>query len=424
MPEAEPRIYVPQSRNHQRKVLLDPNRFKVVCCGRRWNKTDAAFQAIVLGHGAYRGQFPGMIDGGHMAWAVPVKKNARKVWAMLKRSLKEVWARKSETDKRIELPNGGSVTVITTAEPDNIRSEGYHGMVFDEAAFAKEGVWKTALRPMLVDLEGWCMFITTPNGCNWFWRDIWQRNEGRKGWGRWQLPTADNPYISAAELAEAFLDLGPHFYAQEHMAQFITQEGAEFPPDWFGDEIWFDEWPTADIDSTVISLDPSLGRNDKSDYSAYTIMKRHKSGLLYCDFDLEKRVATKMVADGIRLAKEHCPHVFAVESVAFQSLLGMIFIEKSKKAGMMVPLLELETGGISKETRIRRLTAYLSRGEILFKRESPGAEMVVQQLQAFPVGEYDDGPDSLEMAWRVTYQYYREMAPHSEETPDAAESNF
>lgn len=413
------RIYLPESRAHQREVLLDPSRFKVVVCGRRWGKTDAAFQSIMLGHGPRRGYFPGLIDGAELAWVVPVKKNARKVWGMLKRATRYVEGRKkSEIDKRIELPNGSAVTVISTAEPDNIRSEGYDGMVCDEAAYMKDIVFKSVLRPMLVDKIGWCMFITTPNGCNWFKRDIWDTSD-RTGWRQWQIPTSDNPFISPEELQEALLDLGPHLYAQEHLAQFITQEGAEFPPEWFGPDIWFDQWPDSqDIYSTVITLDPSLGRNDKADYSAYVIMKRHKSGLLYCDADLEKRVTTKMVSDGIRLAKIHQPQAFGVESVAFQSLLLQIFQEHSKKAGLLLPLWEISNSKPSKEVRIRRLTPYLSRGEILFKRDSPGAELMVEQLQAFPVGEHDDGPDGLEMAQRITYDIWAHEPPREEETKE------
>lgn len=415
------RIYLPKSRAHQREVLLDTSRFKVVVCGRRWNKTDAAFQAIVLGHGPRRGFFPGLIDGAQLAWVVPVANNAVEVWAMLKKSLAGAWipGGKSEKERRIQLPNGGSVTVITTKEQDNIRSRGYDGMVCDEVAFMKPPVWKVILRPMLVDREGWVIFITTPNGRNWFHRDIWNLNQNRLGWRCWQLPTSNNPFISEGELRETLLDLGPHLYAQEHGAQFITQEGAEFPPEWFGPDIWFDEWPDSqDIYSTVIALDPSLGRTDKSDYSAYVIMKRHKSGRLYCDADLERRVTTKMVSDGIRLAKQHMPQAFGVESVAFQSLLLQIFQAQSKKAGLMLPLWEVSNSKPSKEVRIRRLTPYLSRGEILFKRDSPGAEMMVEQLQAFPVAEHDDGPDALEMAHRITYDIWSHEPPREEETKE------
>lgn len=416
------RIFLPRSRPHQRKILLAPERFKVVCCGRRWNKTDAAFQAVVLGHGPRRGALPGMIDGAAIAWVVPVQPNALEIWAMLKHSLAGAWkpGGKNEKDNRIELPNGGSVTVISTKEPDNIRSRGYDGMVCDEAAFMKPVVFKKILRPMLVDRRGWCLFISTPNGMNWFKRDIWDPSENRRGWARWQLPTSDNPYISREELDEALLDLGPHVFAQEHLAQFVAQEGAEFPPGWFGPDIWFDGWPDSqDIDSTVVTLDPSLGRNEKADYSAYVTMKRHgPTAKLYVDADLERRVPPKMVDDGIKLARIHKPQAFGVEIVAFQSLLEMIFVDRSRQAGLMLPIWLLGNSKPSKATRIRRLTPYLSRGEILFKRDSPGSELLVEQLQAFPVGEHDDGPDGLEMALRITQDIWANEPAREEETKE------
>ena len=412
------KIHLPRSRPHQRKVLTASERFKVIVCGRRWGKTDAAFQAVVLGHGPRRGHLPGMIDGAEIAWVVPVNKNARKVWAMLKRALSRSWKSKNEKDKRIELPNGGAVTVISTEQPDNVRSEGYDGMVCDEASRMKDAVFRSVLRPMLVDRMGWCVFITTPNGTNWFKRDVWDRAENRNGWARWQLPTSDNPQISQKELDEALLDLGPHMFAQEHLAQFVAQEGAEFPPEWFEDSIWFDEWPDPqDMDSVVIALDPSLGKNEKADYSAYVTLKRHgPTALLYVDADLAKRVPPVMVDDGIQLARIHKPHAFGVETVAFQSLLGMIFAAESKRAGLMLPIWELGNSKPSKIGRIRRLTPFLSRGEFRFKRGSPGAEMLVEQLQAFPVAEYDDGPDALEMAWRITNEIWATEPPREETT--------
>ncbi len=130
-----------------------------------------------------------------------------------------------------------------------------------------------------------------------------------------------------------------------------------------------------------------------------------------------------MVSDGIRLAKQHQPQAFGVESVAFQSLLLNIFQAQSKKAGLMLPLWELGNSKPSKEVRIRRLTPYLSRGEILFKRNSPGAELMVEQLQAFPVAEHDDGPDSLEMAHRITYDMWA-SAPEKAEPEEREPVRF
>ena len=51
--------------------------------------------------------------------------------------------------------------------------------------------------------------------------------------------------------------------------------------------------------------------------------------------------------------------------------------------------------------RIRRLTSLLARGKIKLKANSPGARLLVEQLRAFPNGDHEDGPDSLEMAVRL-----------------------
>ena len=56
---------------------------------------------------------------------------------------------------------------------------------------------------------------------------------------------------------------------------------------------------------------------------------------------------------------------------------------------------------MNKQVRIRRLTPWLSRRDIRFKANSPGARLLVEQLRDFPHADHDDGPDALEMALRV-----------------------
>jgi predicted phage terminase large subunit-like protein len=55
----------------------------------------------------------------------------------------------------------------------------------------------------------------------------------------------------------------------------------------------------------------------------------------------------------------------------------------------------------NKVVRIRTLTPFLARGIMRFKGDSPGARLLVDQLRDFPLGDHDDGPDSLEMAVRL-----------------------
>ena len=55
----------------------------------------------------------------------------------------------------------------------------------------------------------------------------------------------------------------------------------------------------------------------------------------------------------------------------------------------------------NKLVRIRRLGPYLSARRLRFKSGSPGTRLLVEQLQQFPVGDHDDGPDAAEMALRL-----------------------
>jgi hypothetical protein len=43
----------------------------------------------------------------------------------------------------------------------------------------------------------------------------------------------------------------------------------------------------------------------------------------------------------------------------------------------------------------------LSTHRLRFKSDSPSTRLLVQQLQEFPVGDHDDGPDAAEMAIRL-----------------------
>ena len=59
-----------------------------------------------------------------------------------------------------------------------------------------------------------------------------------------------------------------------------------------------------------------------------------------------------------------------------------------------------------KVVRIRRMTEPLCQRRVRFKRRSPGTALLVQQLQDFPLGDHDDGPDALEQALRLMIELW------------------
>ena len=187
-------------------------------------------------------------------------------------------------------------------------------------------------------------------------------------------------------------------FAQEIEGLFVGSTETEWPAEFVSDEIWFDRWPTEAITCKVMTLDPSLGENERSDYSAIVLMTLTADGLMWVDADIARRDATRISQDAIGLARRFQPRWFGVEANGFQKLLAGEMMRASKQAGLMLPIVPI-LNSEKKITRIRGLSPYLSRHDIHFLRGSPAARMLVDQLRDFPLPtKHDDGPDALMMA--------------------------
>jgi len=195
---------------------------------------------------------------------------------------------------------------------------------------------------------------------------------------------------------------------------------AEWPAAYFGESMWFDEWPAGEtVRLRVVALDPSLGEGDKADDSAYVMLMLDVNGVMWVEADLARRDTRAMVAAGIEWQRRFRPDAFAVEVNGFQRLLAEDFRAASAAAGWSLPLYSV-TNHVAKRTRIRMLTPYLAGGALRFKRNSPGTKKLVEQLRGFPFTRHDDGPDALEMAVRTARHLLDEAAPG----PDALEDGW
>ncbi|HKB40715.1 MAG TPA: phage terminase large subunit, partial [Gemmataceae bacterium] len=171
-------------------------------------------------------------------------------------------------------------------------------------------------------------------------------------------------------------------------------------PEYFPDSIWFDDFPRV-TSARTIALDPSKGRDSKSgDYAAFALLAITADGTLWVEGDLFRGQSAEYLAD---VALAHCRHfhpdALSVETNQFQQLFASIIDLKARVAGQLVPIVQVNNT-VAKQVRIRRLGPYLAQGRLRF-RNTPGTRLLVQQLQEFPVGPHDDGPDALEMALRA-----------------------
>ncbi len=210
-------------------------------------------------------------------------------------------------------------------------------------------------------------------------------------------PAVENLYT----LMQLRVEIGQTAFEREKQGSPVNPDLCEWPEAYFGDHIWFDNWP-AELTIRTIALDPSKGGDARrGDYSAYAMLGIDRGGIIYIEADLARRPTPQLVADGVALCTRFRPTAFGVEANQFQELLCGEFAGEFARQGIS----HIEPAAIhnlaNKLVRIRRLGPYLSQRRLRFLASSPSTRLLVDQLRDFPTAAHDDGPDALEMALRL-----------------------
>lgn len=395
------RIRLPRPLPHQLDVLRHPARKKVVVCGRRWGKTTAGLLASVEGHGPRGGGLRGALEGGTVWWVAPSFPISSLIWRDLKRALRDGWVEKSENERRITLPGGGSVTVKSADNPDSLRGVGLDGVVMDEAAFMRAEAWAEGIRPALADQRGWALFLTTPCGMNWLY-DVWRAAETAPGWARWQRPTSDNPKIDPEELAAARAELGAYAFGQEFEAAFLAPEAGVFKAEWFAsryDRRGAGVFELPDGRQVALSdltrfatVDLAASTKTSADYSVVGVFGVTDDGkMLVLHVDRARREGPDLVPAIARVREAWGVETVWVERVGFQ----LAIVQEARRAGLPVRELSADRDKLS---RALPATAAFEGGRLLLPRHAPWLADLETELLAFPNGSHDDQVDVIAYA--------------------------
>lgn len=302
------------------------------------------------------------------------------------------------------LNNGAIITFRSGEDPDKLRGPNISGIWLDEASLMSKDVWDIAIGRLREGGQaGWITATFTPKGMNhWTYDEFGKGDKPNREFFR--SKTFDNPFLPN-EFIEAVKSSYDDKNAQQELdGEFVSMDGVEWPNEYFGEHIWVDKMPEDhDIAMSVMSLDPSKGKNSKKgDYSTTVKMARGKDGLLYVDADLRRCDAETLTDFFLGELGEFYPNRVGIEVNQFQHLLSKEISKGMKSRNIDIPIVELYNS-INKEVRIRRLGPHLRNHKFRFIR-NPGSTLLVSQLREFPLGKHDDGPDALEMALRVLIQ--------------------
>lgn len=209
-------ITIPYRPRRQFRPLHDrAERWAVVVAHRRAGKTVACVNELLRGAITCGRKAP------RFAYIAPLYKQAKDVvWGYLKEYSAPIPGHTvSESELRVDYPNGGRVRLYGADNPDALRGIYLDGVVLDEYADMHPGIWGDVIRPALSDRQGWAVFIGTPKGRNAFC-GLYEGAVEAPDWLGLMLRASETDILPAEELADARKTMTAEQYAQEYECSF------------------------------------------------------------------------------------------------------------------------------------------------------------------------------------------------------------
>lgn len=148
------------------------------------------------------------------------------------------------------------------------------------------------------------------------------------------------------------------------------------------------------------ACDPSLGKAGKGrDPSALLVGGLHRDTMRLFTLEalIRKRHPDRIIQDMIALQQRYNCLLWAVETVQFQAFFADVAVQRAIASGTPLPIQPV-VNSTDKDLRIETLQPYMAQGRILLHHSQ---QTLIDQLRHWPKADHDDGPDGLEMLWRV-----------------------
>lgn len=203
---------------------LEQYRFAVIVAHRRFGKSVGSINHLIK-KALTMTKYP----SPNYAYLAPFLKQAKMIaWDYLKRYTAAIPNRRiNESELYVELPSyhpnarGARIYIIGGDHPDGLRGTYWDGVVIDEYAQIRRGLWGEVIRPALADRDGWAVFIGTPKGQNQFY-DMYLKALKNNNWFACLYTVDDTGIIPPKELAEMKQEMTKAEIRQELYCDFTA----------------------------------------------------------------------------------------------------------------------------------------------------------------------------------------------------------
>lgn len=125
----------------------------------------------------------------------------------------------NESELRCDFPNGSRITILGGENDQALRGIALDGCVFDETQSISPSLFPEIIRPALADRKGWCVFIGTPKGRNYFY-DLYCQAKNEKDWYAAIFKASETKILDDEELRSARQMMSEDLYDQEFECSF------------------------------------------------------------------------------------------------------------------------------------------------------------------------------------------------------------
>jgi|TARA_X000001388_G_scaffold28287_1_gene19960 phage terminase large subunit len=213
-----PNIVIPYRPRELQNFLhkkIDKNRFNVLVLHRRAGKT-----VMMINH-MLRSALTNPLPNSRYAFLSPTFKQGKATaWDYIKTYAGKIPGTKfNESELRCDLPNGSRITILGAENDQALRGIFLDGCVFDETQSIKPTIFPEIIRPALADRKGWCVFIGTPKGRNYFY-ELHQKAKENKDWYTCVFKASETKILDEEELKAAQAVMSEDLYSQEFECSF------------------------------------------------------------------------------------------------------------------------------------------------------------------------------------------------------------
>jgi len=213
-----PEIVIPYKPRQLQNFLhkkIDKHRFSVCVLHRRAGKTVAMINHMI------RAALTNPLPNPRYAFISPTFKQGKATaWDYIKQFAGKIPNTKfNESELRCDLPNGSRITILGAENDQSLRGIFLDGCVFDETQSIKPTIFPEVIRPALADRKGWCVFIGTPKGRNYFY-ELYQEAKDKKDWYSCIFKASETNILDQDELDAAKAVMSDDLYQQEFECSF------------------------------------------------------------------------------------------------------------------------------------------------------------------------------------------------------------